>query len=348
MIARQQGNFSSAQLVTVKTMNAFFLNSCPVGSWRRAIKTCMSIVVALIALSSWASYEADSLLLDSRPKINLSGHLSVYRDSTGLVSIKDIVNPSSNLFKPINGSLSEGFTSDTVWVQFTLVGPRAEAPSIRWLELSQPLLFNASLFQKNADGQYTEVQGVLNQTLAQSEPGHRKTVFEIRIDNANPQSFYLRLNAPSSISSELILWKPDQFATYNSIQLFLWGAIYGAYAIMILFYSGFYFWTRDRIHMLYAVYITVQCMSSFYSGTWPLLFVPDLSSDVFFRTLGVALCLTLPIAMIFSFLYLNLKGKWRIFSNGVIGIATVSSIFASDWCLLTNMWWQCLFFKALS
>lgn len=273
-----------------------------------------------------ASHQANELQVDDAPKINLKGHLTVYRDPTGHRTIEDIADPTKDLFNPIQGSLSEGFTTDTVWVGFTLASALPESTMVKWLEVSQPLLFNATLYRKNADGRYVEVEGILNQAITPNQHKYRKSIFEIRLDNRLEQTFYLRMQSPSSISTELIIWEPGRFVAYSTAHRFFWGSAYGAYVLVIIFYTAFSIWTRERIHLLYASYIMVLCMASFYSGAWPLQFFPDGDVDWFFRMLGFWISLSPPLAMVFSFAYLNLQGKWLVYSRAITGVATISSI----------------------
>lgn len=291
-----------------------------------ALKTIAAWLLVLISTTTWASHASNELHVDDTPKTTLSGHLNVYRDRSGRMSIEEVANAPSDLFKSIKGGLSEGFTSDAVWVGFTLVNRMQGEPVVKWLEVSQPLLFNASLYRQGLDGHFVEVNGIRNQALPQDKHQHRKSIFELELLNDQPQSFYLRIQSPSSISTELILWEPGEFVSFSAKHRFLWGAAYGAYVLVIIFYAAFAYWTRERIHLIYAVYITVQCMASFYSGAWIFQFYPDANQAWFFRILGLWLSLTPPLAMMFSFMYLDLKEKWLTFSRGVTGIATITAM----------------------
>ena len=300
------------------------------------LKTCLLLVWVMCCASAWASHQSNTLQIDlQEAKINLKGHLAVYRDRIGTRTIEEVADPQKDLFKPIQSGLSEGFTSDAVWVGFTLSNESKGTPAIRWLELTQPLLFNAQLFKKTDDGLYAEIPGLLNKALPRGQHNYQRSIFEIRLDDDRPQSFYLRLVSPSSISTEFILWAPGEFVAYSTVHRFLSGSIYGAYMIMIIFYMAFAFWTRQRIHLLYAVYITTLGMASFYSGAWPMQFFPQLEQGDFFKMLGFWICMNPPLVMLFSFSYLNLRGGWLRFSQLVIGVAAVTAGF-SIWLVMTD------------
>jgi signal transduction histidine kinase len=292
------------------------------------IKACLLLVLVLMSLPTWASHQASPVLIDDGLQLNLKGHLSIYRDATGQASVEDVAKPEQDLFSPIKNSLSEGFTSDAIWVSFTLAKKDSGSSVTRWLELTQPLLFNSKLYQKTATGDYIEVRGLLNQRIKQQTSEYKKSIFEIEVLDDHPQSYYLRIHSPSSISSELILWEPGEFVASNTAHRFLWGGVYGAYLLTVIFYFAFGFWTRQRIHLLYAVYVAILFLASFFSGAWPQQFFPNLSTDLFFRMLGTWICLSPLFAIVFFFSYLNLQGNWRLYSHAVIGLVVMGACIA--------------------
>lgn len=274
--------------------------------------------------------------VDDTTQIDLSGHLSVYRDTTGHASIEKIAESSADLFKPIKGSLSEGFTSDVVWVTFTLIKKEELQPITRWLELKEPLLFNSVLYEKKDQGKYVKVPGLLNQRIKENRKEYKKSIFEIELIDNQPKTFYLRINSQSSISSRLILWDPGQFVAINTAYRFFWGSAYGAYLIVIVLYFGFWLWSRDSTHLKYSAYILILLLASFYTDAWPQQFFPDLSSVWFFRILGILICLTLPAAMIFSFSFLKFQDKWQFYSRIIILFTFVFSSIAICLVLTDN------------
>lgn len=158
--------------------------------------TCALLTMTLGANPALATHQNHALeMATDQARINLRGHLSVYRDPSGARTIEDVARSDADLFTPIQGSLSEGFTSDVVWVAFSLTNGSATARSIRWLELTQPLLFNAQLFEKKANGQHVEVLALLNQALSQSQPHYQRSLFEIRLEDDRLHTYYLRLSS---------------------------------------------------------------------------------------------------------------------------------------------------------
>jgi hypothetical protein len=133
------------------------------------LNQCLSSFLALLLVStSVCAYALDKqnvTLLNHESKVNLTDSLSVYRDATGSKQIKDIINAELVQFKPIQGSLSEGFTSDAIWIAFTVAKKSNSSRSIWWMELKQPLLFNRQFYKKNSSGEFVRERGILNQSV---------------------------------------------------------------------------------------------------------------------------------------------------------------------------------------
>ena len=282
----------------------------------------LTVAFIFTSTSVLAFHESRPLSIGHAAEINLNGYLSVYKDVSRQSTVRDVSDPAQDLMHPIDGPVSEGFTSGNVWVAFTLKYDGDEPLIRRWLELREPLLFNSSLYEVNTDGQISSSPSYLNRAKFGKNHQYIKSIFEIELMKNKPKTFYLKINSESSITSEIILWEPGRFVAATTIYRFLWGSVYGAYFIVILFYFAFWLWSREIIYFHYFNYLSLLSLTSFFSGAWPQQFFPDLNTGHFFKMLGIIVSLTPVAAMVFSHSFLRFIGNWRIFSNTLLVFIT--------------------------
>src|SRR6266571_2319084 len=65
---------------------------------------------------------ASPVVLSTAAHYPLSGHLEMFADPSGRLTLKDVLTPENSArFKPIPGNVNQGYTTDTVWVRFSLL-----------------------------------------------------------------------------------------------------------------------------------------------------------------------------------------------------------------------------------
>jgi hypothetical protein len=220
--------------------------------------------------------------------------LSLWRDPGGRITPSDIERLPPGAFTPLS-SFSLGFTTDAIWLKFS-VRRDAQAPSVWWLELRQPLLEDVQLFVAEPSGSLREISPIsptgsempaspLGQTaLAQTDavapadelrpPRYRRALFAVIMPGEQVQTFYLRVQSQTAMSSSVYLWRPEALLKYSGNETFFWGSVFGAYALVILFYGAFWLWTRERVHGIYTLYVLVNFLAAFFTGNWPAQLFP--------------------------------------------------------------------------
>jgi len=298
-------------------------------------KILVWMLIALPGQLAWSNHLNHPVELNDQDKINLKGHLAVHRNQGQCTGVESVAPPSEDQFQNIAGSISEGFTDDAVWISFTLAKPARETHSIWWLEIGQPLLFNAVLYQKSKEGDFHRLSGLLNRKIFSQPQEYKKSIFEIDLDKAEDNTYYLCIKSSAAISSELLLWEPGEFVAHATAKRFAWGLIYGAYLFSIIFFSMVAMSTRNRVYWIYTLYIINIFLISFFSGAWPLQFLPDLSLDTFFKGLGLCICLAPSLSILFTFAYIELPTRWIPVFQCVKGLVIMVSL-AGVYLVMTN------------
>jgi signal transduction histidine kinase len=243
---------------------------------------------------------------------SLQGYLEVFRAHSDL-SVQFLIEKNSTEFKKIPGTLSEGFTSDAVWVSFTLQNKTLSEPQELWIEMEQPLFRNIQ-FYAWGEGGPEAMSARPPHRLREHAFDYRKASFRVVLHDRSPHRFLARIQTPTSVSADVLVWDPRAFVRAHANERFAWGILFGGYLLVIAFYTVFSLVTRESIHGVYALYVSLTFLSTFFTGAWPIQIFSWMTDDVFNKLLALWIFLSLPVATIFSFEYLGVSLVWPRFA----------------------------------
>ncbi len=279
------------------------------------------LLAALVALPAWANPVAPALRIAEGTQWALSAHTSYWRDASGTATIEEVARKPATDFTPLQGKLSLGFTSDAVWLRFTLALPDPARSGDWWLELGQTLMEDARLFAPTRDGRYVQALPDAQPDSLVRQLEHRRPLFEIHPAQAGPNTFFIRLATPTSMSTALTLWEPRTLMKVNTVQTFAWGWVFGAYMLVVVFYFFFWLWTRERIHLTYTSYVAINCLAAVFTGGWPAQLAPGVPMSVWLALLGTWISLSVVVGLWFTVGFLQLDTHWPRLSRVILLIA---------------------------
>lgn len=239
--------------------------------------------------------------------------LQILRDPSRALSVGEMVERFRNEQPPIVNTLNLGFTSDAVWVVFQLKREEANGPHHWWFEIEQPLFMNVELYEQQEGGGFVKKSGRLDVALRQPVFDYRIPAFDLQLNDHNPKTYLLRVVTQSSMSASMVVWQPEQFVKHHVNSWFVWGCIYGAFLMIALFYGMWWIGSRERIHLVYALYVIVNLLASFFSDGWPRQFLPEMNEATYLTWVGIFISMAAPTATVFTFEFLHFKSgylKW--------------------------------------
>lgn len=322
--------------------------SAPMTWWRLlgvwTLGLCSALAWPSMAMAE--SRQAVTVTVKEAPYTALDKGLNLWRDPGGGMSPGDIAGLPDSAFTPLS-SFSLGFTTDAIWLKFS-VRRDAQAPSAWWLELRQPLFVDVQLFVAESSGSLSPISlisptGSIAPTdplgpakSAQTEaaahadeplaPRYRRALFAVNLPSEQVQTFYLRVQSQTAMSSSVYLWRPEALLKYSGNETFFWGSVFGAYALVILFYGVFWLWTRERVHGIYTLYVLVNFLAAFFTGNWPAQVFPQADPDGLVLLLGFWISLSMPVGVLFSLVFI---GQGQPLGRLGWGIALVYSLLAA-------------------
>ena len=293
------------------------------GLW--ALALALWGALAFPRMASAQALQADTVTLKQAPYTSLDRGLSLWRDPGGRITPDDIARLLEGAFTPLS-SFSLGFTTDAIWLKFS-VRRDAQAPSVWWLELRQPLLEDVQLFVAEPSGRMRAISPInptgsaahasslgpsaLAQTDAAAQadeprpPRYRRALFAVSMPGEQVQTYYLRVQSQTAMSSSVYLWRPEALLKYSGNETFFWGSVFGAYALVILFYGAFWLWTRERVHGIYTLYVLVNFLAAFFTGNWPAQLFAQADPDRLILMLGFWISLSMPVGVLFSLVFIG-------------------------------------------
>ena len=296
-------------------MSTGYLQRLAAWPWLAALLLCA--VMAASPVRAAGTGERPLRLSVDAARYELAGHLNLLRDPAGRLTLEEVRRAGPQDMKRLPGSLSLGFTRDVVWVRFVTERPHAQAPDHWWLALSHPLLQEATLFAVEGD----ESQGAAPGALSPAQPLpnallDRRPVFELAMHSPGPRTYYLRLQSQASMALAATLWQPAAMASDLNQASFYWGGMYGAYALVILFYVAFWVWTREQLHIVYALYVLCNFLAALFTNGWPHQLWPGLGPDANLLLLGIWILMALLVGSWFSVQFLELHRRWPSYVRG--------------------------------
>ncbi|MGV0958517.1 MAG: sensor histidine kinase [Limnohabitans sp.] len=189
--------------------------------------------------------------------------LAVYTDKAGTESIDSIAAVNAVQFKPLPGnSFAAGYTRSVHWLRFTVDAPVGEW----WLDIEPPFLDDLRLYEPDPSepGGFTEHRAGKTLPFAAREVDSRSFVFKLRLNDATPRTYYLRLRTDSSSIILPRLWAPQDFYARASLETGLLMAILAVVVTVILLNINAWFWLREPISLWFTAYL-VSLVINFFS-----------------------------------------------------------------------------------
>lgn len=256
--------------------------------------------------------------------------MAILLDRDANLTIEQVAAADASTWAPITGLLSMGFTKTVVWLKL-VVAPvphanKTSQPIPHWLlEVTQPSLTRVHFYHQQQNGQFAHYAGTRNHNSITPSYQHRSGLFDLPVDTSQPQTIYLRLQSETSMSSTFVVWEERAFWSHNTRTTVLWGLLYGFCMLVVALHWAFSFWSQNRIHLFYALYIVSTFSVSFLASGWHLVLTEVGTMEQWLYVLGVLSSMTLFAGISFGVLYLGALHTRPIFARIQIGTGFIVS-----------------------
>ncbi|MBF2052783.1 MAG: sensor histidine kinase [Candidatus Sericytochromatia bacterium] len=196
-----------------------------------------------------ARAQPESLSLNEAPTQSLSGHLALFQDRQGQLSIHDRAKMD---FAPHPGIPNPGFSQDNFWLRFSVHNP-SDSTQERLLEVAHANIDWLTLYRPEAGGSYSASKTGRGYPFAQREQRHRHFVFKLSLPPQSSQTYYLQSRSTSSYHLDLRLHSADGFLQRERQSQLGFGFYYGLIAAMLFYNLVLWLATRERNYLCYVL-----------------------------------------------------------------------------------------------
>ncbi len=291
----------------------------------RQLIHCLCIVAGVFLSPIANSDVLRPLEIDNASQYPLKGHLSLRQDPQGELNVEQLNADHFQSFTNIPNDLALGFTKDVIWIAFQISNSLNSNTTRWWLEIKQPLFRDVLYYERNSSGNFNE----LSQNTPSNQGGFHSTqrtpVLQLNVQPGQTKEFLVRISSPTAISAEFILWKPQEFVYKHSTDRFYWGILFGIQLFIVAFFLVFWIFTKERIHLIYAIYISITGLASFFAGAWPFQFFPDLDNNTFYLLMGCLISLIPAGVAIFSVEFLEFHHSWKRHTQKIYALLLIMS-----------------------
>lgn len=204
---------------------------------------------------------ASALAFDEHSRrVPLGEAMYVFEDVRGDANIGDIASPAleGSFRRHDQPVLNAGYSRSVFWLRLDLEYRPQQAHEARnWLlELAYPPLDHLELYLPDRDGKYRLVQRTGDALPFDSRQIKQNNyLFELRLEPAQPQRLYLRLESQGSIQAPLTLWAPNAYLEEQPGRIYVLGIIYGVLLVMLVYNLFIFLSVRDTSYLYYILYI---------------------------------------------------------------------------------------------
>lgn len=237
-----------------------------------ASRFCCLILLVIGSMSGLLAQEAEVILSDRTQEVDLTDHLSFFRDSVGQLP-PDQARASRSDFRFLRKEyINFGYTKDAIWLRFTL---RSEArqPIACMIELSTARLDHVDWFLFSGDRLIqSRTEGIF---YPEARRGDRYPLFSIDLAPGETVEVLLCLRSAASIVTPLRLYSSQAFQNMERSREWNKGLFFGYVGALAVFGILLALVTRNRIFLLYALIIASLWMDAFFmTGYWSWLSLP--------------------------------------------------------------------------
>jgi len=261
---------------------------------------------------------------------NISRYISVFQDSSKLMSLKQVLALEDSHFKPITtDDPNFGFKKNNFWLKFQ-VSNKSTKTKYRYLELDYPLMDKLEVFSQDAQGNWVNTQKTIGDKVPFKERTifYRNPVFNIEVAPQETRTYFIKIDTESSVQFPAILYNESRLSRHITNTEILFGIFYGILLIMAIYNLVLYFAVRNVSYLYYFIYTIFYGLAQLslnghsFQHLWPnALWWAN-------AVVPISLCLAGAGAILFMIYFLNTDKYIPRFGKVIWGLVGLFGAFA--------------------
>ncbi len=219
------------------------------------------LVIILIGFSPFLVQASVSpVVLNNAPSYDLSGHLEQLVDPDGKLLLADVLSPAhASRFKPLQGYLNRGYSSDVVWLRFKIIR-RKGFPGNAFLRLLPPNVDTVSVYVQSGasslvPASYSEISLGDHIPLVDRLVRNFNLVVPLSLPLERPVEVYMRIQTVSAISLGGAVHTRDDLVHITDQAIMFQSAYLGIALIIASLNLLFFLRLGDRIYLYFSLFV---------------------------------------------------------------------------------------------
>ena len=193
------------------------------------------------------------VLTDKDEVENIGKKVGVYEDKKGVLSINDIVDINEFYYEDLDAP-NLGITNSVFWLKVELINQSDVNDFV--LGIGQPTIDEVHIYRPDDNGNYTNVfKTGENYPFSHREYEIQNYLFDVKMKHGESKTIYLRLHSTEQLLPLIFIGSQRTVLENNHLNDLIFGLYIGLIAAMFLYNLFIYFTVKDKIYLLYVVYI---------------------------------------------------------------------------------------------
>jgi signal transduction histidine kinase len=290
------------------------------------------LLILLAGLCHAALPAVDHVMVEERilDVASLGAGLSVLRDTSGQRTLLDVsALEAVGDFKPLPGSIADGYTSSVVWLRLRL--ERSSGTSaLWWFRLDRGFLDDVRLYHRHPDGHFEPERRAGDRVLPAGNLANRVPTFPILLTEPGVHEVYVRVRSNSTMILQPSLIPESRSLAMTQKDYLAQGIYFGLCLALIFMGLHSATWLRQRLFLYFLAYVA--------SHSFNMWLLAGLGNQFFFsdaepladRLIAMSICTTGLLGLLFysELLGIERRAPWVVPINralyGFLAIAATA------------------------
>ncbi|MBT6490649.1 MAG: hypothetical protein HOK97_12845, partial [Deltaproteobacteria bacterium] len=212
----------------------------------------LAAMTGLLFLFQAEAYGRPLAINQISDSIALNNYTSYHRDSTGKLTIDEILDGNQDLiFKPFGEApILFDFTDATYWLKINLINTSAQSQSAV-LEIGYPLLDDVKVYTASPSGLRDMLQLGENADFNDRPVRHRNFIVPLKLASMGKTQLIIKVQTGSPMYVPLKMWTWTSFVESESTTVTIQGIYLGVVFVMALYNLFVFFSLRIRTYLYY-------------------------------------------------------------------------------------------------
>lgn len=298
------------------------------------LKVLVIFLVALCSLHPLTSSAQDTIVFDGSGKHlsrSIANEFTIYETDTlyDYATFLQKVRDKKLQGRKIKNSVENlDFTTKYHYISFRLTNKSGKDRTL-YLETARPITNYVRILHSERDAQGNWIEGFSGDGIPfdqKTYPSNR-SVLPLTIANKKTVEYVLVVGSDGeAVTLPMIFWSEEQFEIVSQNRQFRSGIFYGIFLFVIIIYATFYILLRDRLFLLYTVYVAFSGLLQFALDGYVHQYIFPSGGYMTHHSVILIAGTTVFFALSYATKYLKLTGHNLLISRIFLGFVSVTTL----------------------